>query len=221
MKDLVFEIHLPRCLPNYILFFEVLSTYSSAWLAFFCLPISGSTITYCICSQISTVGLLSTVEHSERSAKQQSLQAVAFLVSIPGGSCLSSTWITPSESTRCASLSLSPPDGNATARGLLHLVGGKQTALSLLQVISMWKFTLLQVISKSFPFHGWRMCLEECSCLLLSSSSFFFFLLFSLLIFFYITYCCLQLACSFVICLFYIKAGFYFLLCIVIIHSKV
>lgn len=47
----------------------------------------------------------------------------------------------------------SPPDGNVTARGLC-LVGGMQTALSLLQIISIWKFTQLQVISKTFQFHG-------------------------------------------------------------------
>lgn len=69
---------------------------------------------------------------------------------------------------------LSPPDGNATARGLLHSVGGEQTGLSLLQVISVWKFTLLQVISEPFPFLGRWMCLEGCFCLLLSSPPFLF-----------------------------------------------
>lgn len=92
---------------------------------------------------------------------------------------------------------LSPPDGNVTARGLLHLVGGEQTELSLLQVISLWKFPLLQVTSEPFPSLGRWMCLEGCFYLLLSSPSLLFPFIQSFEFFSYITYSCLQLEYSF------------------------
>lgn len=53
MKDPAFGICFPICLCNHILFCELLSTYTWAWLVFFCLP-----ITYCICSQLSTLFLV-------------------------------------------------------------------------------------------------------------------------------------------------------------------
>lgn len=52
MKDPAFGICFSICLCNHILFCELLSTYTWAWLVFSCLP-----ITYCICSQLSTVFL--------------------------------------------------------------------------------------------------------------------------------------------------------------------
>lgn len=67
-----------------------------------------------------------------------SWQAAALLMSIPGSSCLSSSWVTfLGEHRLRKACHLSPPDGNATARGLLHPVGREQTGLSLLQVIPM------------------------------------------------------------------------------------
>lgn len=92
---------------------------------------------------------------------------------------------------------LSPPDGNVTARGLLHPVGGEQTEFSLLQIISVWKFPLLQVISDPFPSLGRWMCLEGCFYLLLSTLYLLFSFIQSFEFFSYTTYSCLQLECSF------------------------
>lgn len=172
MKDLVFGINFPICLCNHILFCELLSTYTWVWLASSCLPItvvfSLSLAQSVFSLQCSTQGNQCMVLAGSSTAGVNTwwLQPQLFLANLPG------------RARAVKACHLSPPDGNVTARGLLHLVGGEQTELSLLQVISVWKFPVSRfqlledgcawkgVFAYFFPHHP------------------FYFLLFSLLNFF-------------------------------------
>lgn len=216
MKDPVFGIHLPICLPNYVLFLKYSAhTLQHDWLSSV-YPLAEAPLHIAFALRLAQV--VSSVQRSTQ--RDQSSDGLCRLQHF----CYESWWLLPQlylanlpgRAHAVKSCRFSPPDGIATARGRLLLVGGKQTALSLLQVVSMWKFTLLQIISKSFPFHGRWISLEDLSCLLLSSPFFFY----SFILIFFLHYLLLFTARMF-INLFYIKAGFYSLLCTLIIHSKV
>lgn len=141
-------------------------------------------------------------EHPERSIKQWHLWAVAFLLSIPGSSFLSSAWTTFLREHvlwehRFSLQHFSPPDGNATARGLASSRREANTAsvdASRFHVETHLVASNFQIISIS------QMTDEPGKVFLLNSSLpalSLFSLSFSLLIFFYIT-SSLQLECSFI-----------------------
>lgn len=173
MKDRVFEINFPICLCNHILFCELLSTYTWVGLAFSCLPLPPIVFALSLAQSVfslqwSTQGNQSMVLAGSSTSGVNTwwLQPQFLLANLPG------------RAQAVKACHLSPPDGNVTARGLLHLVGGEQTELSLLQVISVWKFPVSRfhlledgcawkgVFAYFFPHHS------------------FYFLLFGLLIFF-------------------------------------
>lgn len=219
MKDPVFGIHLPICLRNYVLFLKRSAhTLQRDWLSsVYPLAEAPSRIAFAlrVAQAVSSVRWSTQRDQSRDGLCRLQHFWCRWLVApapaLPGHP--------PRASTRWEILSLFPTRWQCDSKRLLLLAGGRQTALPLLQVVSTWKFTLLHIISKSFPFHGRWIYLEALSCFLLSSPSFFFFLLFTLLIFF-LHYVLLFTARMF-INLFYIKAGLYSLLCTVIIRSKV
>lgn len=141
-------------------------------------------------------------EHPEKSIKKWHLWAVAFLLSIPGSSFLSSAWTTFLREHvlwehRFSLQHFSPPDGNATARGLASSRREANTAsvdASRFHVETHLVASNFQIISIS------QMTDEPGKVFLLNSSLpalSLFSLSFSLLIFFYIT-SSLQLECSFI-----------------------
>lgn len=141
-------------------------------------------------------------EHPEKSIKKWHLWAVAFLLSIPGSSFLSSAWTTFLREHvlwehRFSLQHFSPPDGNATARGLASSRREANTAsvdASRFHVETHLVASRFQIISIS------QMTDEPGKVFLLNSflpALSLFSLSFSLLIFFYIT-SSLQLECSFI-----------------------
>lgn len=141
-------------------------------------------------------------EHPEKSIKKWHLWAVAFLLSIPGSSFLSSAWTTFLREHvlwehRFSLQHFSPPDGNATARGLASSRREANTAsvdASRFHVETHLVASHFQIISIS------QMTDEPGKVFLLNSflpALSLFSLSFSLLIFFYIT-SSLQLECSFI-----------------------
>lgn len=141
-------------------------------------------------------------EHPEKSIKKWHLWAVAFLLSIPGSSFLSSAWTTFFREHvlwehRFSLQHFSPPDGNATARGLASSRREANTAsvdASRFHVETHLVASRFQIISIS------QMTDEPGKVFLLNSflpALSLFSLSFSLLIFFYIT-SSLQLECSFI-----------------------
>lgn len=141
-------------------------------------------------------------EHPEKSIKKWHLWAVAFLLSIPGSSFLSSAWTTFFREHvlwehRFSLQHFSPPDGNATARGLASSRREANTAsvdASRFHVETHLVASHFQIISIS------QMTDEPGKVFLLNSflpALSLFSLSFSLLIFFYIT-SSLQLECSFI-----------------------
>lgn len=141
-------------------------------------------------------------EHPEKSIKKWHLWAVAFLLSIPGSSFLSSAWTTFFREHvlwehRFSLQHFSPPDGNATARGLASNRREANTAsvdASRFHVETHLVASRFQIISIS------QMTDEPGKVFLLNSflpALSLFSLSFSLLIFFYIT-SSLQLECSFI-----------------------